>query len=341
MYPYKTADMIPNFAFALAKYAAAKIEEQLPHLQADFPAFGQFDFSIGFDDQIAIVTLAFKASGIPSGGTMDASEFARLKALAGANRSYASLNHSPDLIGKFGWDRLMVVLDVKDGAADWELAQEAVVDWLNNEPLPRANRQNLMRVQAAIPLPPQYSLSVVTAAMWVLECEETCVQGTAFDVHPYGVLTNHHVVAGTTSMLAFRAHEPARKLPIRVIKANAVIDLAQIEVIGATQPKPLIVEHGVVPPMAHVAVCGFPNFRVGDSGVLSPGLVVGTRPKSGVQRLLTNAPIVAGMSGGPAIGASGAVIGVCVTGAKNFSQAGETEDHSIIPISAMEILLVK
>lgn len=90
--------------------------------------------------------------------------------------------------------------------------------------------------------------------------------------------------------------------------------------------------------MDHVAVCGFPNFRLGDSGVLSPGIVVGTRMKSGVQRLLTNAGIVAGMSGGPAIGADNHVIGICVTGSDNFQTARDTEDQSIIPVEALDLL---
>ncbi len=119
-----------------------------------------------------------------------------------------------------------------------------------------------------------------------------------------------------------------------------LLDLAIIDVVAGQRLNPLLADQDEVPHMAHVAVCGFPNFRLGDSGVLTPGFIVGTRPKSGVRRMLTNASIIAGMSGGPALGASGNVIGVCVSGSKFFQGASETEDHAIIPVSAFDILSV-
>jgi V8-like Glu-specific endopeptidase len=59
---------------------------------------------------------------------------------------------------------------------------------------------------------------------------------------------------------------------------------------------------------------------------------------SGIRRILTNAPIVAGTSGGPVLDKDNRVIGVAVTGAEIMEKAQETEDHGIIPIDALKFL---
>lgn len=338
MYPYAVSAMIPNFAFALGEFSAGVVEESLPHLKGDLPTFGQFDFAVGSDDEASIVAMRFKGSGLPRGGRMVDKEFNQLKLLAGPARICAELSIKPELREYFGWDRFLLVLDVVNGEVDWHVAQREMLAWLADAPLDRAQLLNTRRVQSAIPRPPQYCLSRMQAAMWVLECEDSNTQGTAFDLDPYGVVTNEHVVRGATGMIAFRALEPTIRYSIRVLSENSALDLAIIEVVDAARPGPLLPDSSDVPHMAHVAVCGFPNFRVGDSGVLTPGLIIGSRPKSGVRRLLTNAPIVAGMSGGPAVGESGEVIGICVTGSTTYREAGETEDHSIVPVSALNIL---
>jgi S1-C subfamily serine protease len=90
--------------------------------------------------------------------------------------------------------------------------------------------------------------------------------------------------------------------------------------------------------MDHLAVSGFPNWRGGDSGVVMPGIVVGFRTVTGVRRILTNAGIVAGMSGGPVLAAGNVVIGIAVTGADSMATVQETENHGIIPIDALKLL---
>lgn len=338
MYLFPVSDLIPDLGFALRADAEKAVENGLPHLKADFPPFAQFDLSVGLDDHLAIILMSFKSVGVPTGGEMDAEKFRTIKQQSGNARTYEELKSNEHLQEFFGWDRFLLVLDVEQASVDWHNAQSQMLAWLNDEPIRRAQEMNLLRVQAAIPQPPQFSFIQVQAAMWVLECENTMIQGTAFDLHPYGVVTNHHVVHQTTGMVAFRATEPSKRFPIKILNKNPVLDLAILEIEGCPSPQPLNADKQEVPFMAHVAVCGFPNFRLGDSGVLTPGLIIGTRTKSGVQRFLTNAPIVAGMSGGPAIGARGKVIGVCVSGAKVYSEVGDTEDHAIIPIAALDIL---
>ena len=67
-----------------------------------------------------------------------------------------------------------------------------------------------------------------------------------------------------------------------------------------------------------------------------PGEVAGFRPVSGIRRILVSASIVAGGSGGPAVNSTGEVIGVAVTGADGMETVGQTENHGVIPIAALD-----
>ena len=338
MYPYPTKDLVPNLAFAIMGEMAKMTTEQVPELKPDLPSFTSCNFKIGVDDAVCIATIEFKESGVPAGGTMDAAEFAQLKRTIGSKRRFGELSSIPELADSFDWNKLVVAVGVENEAIDWHLVAEDLVSWANAVPLPRAQKINEKRVRMALPSPPQYSLAIVQAAMWVLECDESSQQGTAFDLVGYGTVTNAHVIEGTTNLQAFRADKPTEKFAVSIKKQNQALDLAIIAIEGGQSPSPLHGANNETKQMDHVAVCGFPNFRLGDSDVLSPGIIVGTRMKSGVRRLLTNAGIVAGMSGGPAIGADNQVIGVCVTGSDNFQATRETEDQSIIPIEALDLL---
>lgn len=338
MSPYPIKDLAPNLAFAIMGEMAKMTTEQVPELKPDLPSFTSCNFNIGVDDAICIAKVEFKESGIPAGGTMEAADFAQLKATIGSKRRYGELSSIPQLSGSFDWNKLVIAVAVQNEAIDWHLVAEDLVSWANAVPLPRAQRINERRVRMALPSPPQYSLASVQAAMWVLECEESCQQGTAFDLVGYGTITNAHVVDGTTKLQAFRDDKLTEKFAVTVEKQNHALDLAIIKIEGPQSASPLHIADAETKQMDHVAVCGFPNFRLGDSGVLSPGIVVGTRMQSGVRRLLTNAGIIAGMSGGPAIGANNQVVGVCVTGSDNFRAVRDTEDQSIIPIEALDLL---
>lgn len=339
MYLIRVEDLNRNFPFAVARELERVVIEQIPELKPDFPSFSSFLFSFRNDAEVCIASFQFRNFGIPTGGEMDESEFTVLRTVIGGARSYEELRSISGLADRFNWDRLLLVADVSEGAIDWHLVVEYLVNWVNDRPVPRAIKINENRVRMAIPTPPQLSLAVVQKAMWVLECEETITQGTAFNLTGYGVVTNEHVVDGTTHLKAFQPNDVTRSYPVRVVKKNAVLDLAIIDIEGA--PLSTALEPSInyeANQMDHVAVCGFPNYRRGDSGILSPGMIVGTRMRSGVRRLLTNAGIVGGMSGGPAIGNDNRVIGICVTGADFMQEGRDTEDQSIIPVDALNLL---
>src|SRR5690606_18292365 len=66
------------------------------------------------------------------------------------------------------------------------------------------------------------------AAMWVLECEEEMIQGTAFDVRGVGTLTCSHVLGTATK--AFKRDAISDKRSIEVLYRCATRDLALIRV---------------------------------------------------------------------------------------------------------------
>jgi hypothetical protein len=338
MYPYKIPEMLPNFPFSLGEVCDQAIEESAPHMRVDFPDFSNFSFAVGHDDTICILTMEFQFHGIPTYGSMDVALFRTLREEIGERRSFNDLRSLSSLDGRFDHNKFLMALDVSEGHVDWHVALKFCMEWLNALPLQRAQDHNTARVLQAIPTPPQFNFAVVQEALWVLECDQKFVQGTGFDLKGIGTVTNHHVVNPSEELMAFRAGVPTQKFPTKVLKSNAALDLAIIEIVGGHSGTSLVPSTSEAKQMDHIAVCGFPNYQLGDTGVLTPGLIIGLRPKSGVQRLLTNAPIVAGMSGGPAIGRDGNILGICVSGSETFRDAGDTEDHAIIPVSALDIL---
>jgi len=193
------------------------------------------------------------------------------------------------------------------------------------------------RVQRAIPPPPLVNAPKILSALWVLESESAGIQGTAFNLEDSGTITCAHSVKPDS--IALRPDSPGKTFKVSILRSNPTIDLA---VIGIDSNPGTTLERGNSDALAmtdYLTVAGFPNYRLGDSGHIAPGIVTGFRAASGIRRILTNAFIVAGTSGGPALSADGKVIGVAVTGADDVTQAQQTENHGIIPIDALGYLV--
>ncbi len=331
-------DLATNLGFGLSRTTLQTIKVQLPHYQTEFRFLTNFISLVHLTETLCILQLQFKDGGMPVTGRIEAPDLAILGSISQSS-NYQDLRKNRSLDRFFGRDRLVMALAVEMGRIDYDRALDDMSAWINDQPLARIIEENAVRVREAVPPPPAYSMATVQNAMWVLECEENCVQGSAFEVEKYGFVTNHHVVNAAADLKAFQIGDLSRKFSTKIVKSHAVVDLAIIEIVGAPVGlHALALKAEEAPLMSHVAVCGFPNYRLGDSGVLVPGLVIGHRPLSGVRRILTNASIVTGMSGGPAISANHEVIGVCVTGADMFRNASEKEDHSIIPAAALDLL---
>lgn len=188
-----------------------------------------------------------------------------------------------------------------------------------------------------IPTPPIYNIQKVLDNIYIIESAAEAKQGTAFHMKGVGLISYHHSIAPDS--MVFKASDIGKKYPTTILKSHPVIDLA----IFNSNELPLNegLDMGDLDKVRlndHVAVAGFPNHNHGDTGIFSPGLAIGFRPVSGIRRLLVNTPLIAGNSGGPIISGDGKVIGVAVTGADKMESAATTEDHGVIPISAINLV---
>jgi len=175
------------------------------------------------------------------------------------------------------------------------------------------------------------------SSVFVLESEAAMKQGTCFHLADIGLVTCEHTCCD--GLKVFRSDNLSNKIETEVVKKNATIDLAILRGMGFELGGGL--ERGSsdnLNVMDHIAAVGFPNYRYGDSGVFSPGLVIGFRTVSGIRRILVNTPLISGNSGGPVVDRSGKVIGVVATGADRMEEAPGTENHGVIPIEALKYL---
>jgi hypothetical protein len=324
---------------ALWSHVTEIIREQLPDLVEMFPFRRAVEIK-GFvtEEWLAVRVADRPTAQIPEIGDLTQAERDTLRRAIEpfAVRSHQSLH---ELLGAnwFSFDTFTYVGPFKRPHASWPDASQHLIDWLNHLVVPTVLDLNRVRVLRAIPQPPQFNADAVRSACWVLECEASSRQGTAFALKDVGLVTCEHVLGPNT--VAFRPDSPSTKFNVEVLSKNSTIDLAVLRI-------PASIEHALkrgtadrTRDMDHLAVCGFPNYRIGDTGVLAPGLVTGFRTVSSIRRILTNAHIVAGMSGGPVLGSDNVVIGVAVTGADSMERVQETENHGVVPIDAISYLI--
>lgn len=160
----------------------------------------------------------------------------------------------------------------------------------------------------AIGEPERSREDVINAAMpAVVSIEGGTIRGTGFFVARDLVVTNQHVVAGSSSVTI----RPPRGDPINayVATVHPEIDLALVRVAGSNQPQPLL-------PLASVS-----DIRVGEEVIaigsprgfqatVTRGIVSALRNAGGIVYVQTDAAINPGNSGGPLINRKGQVIAV-------------------------------
>jgi RNA-directed DNA polymerase len=190
---------------------------------------------------------------------------------------------------------------------------------------------------------PSTNFELVKDAVWVLEvlvgsgASMVTEQGTAFFLAGVGLVTCAHVLRPQTR--AIRAHEPTKSYPVKVIAQDEHLDLAVLEIPG--------VHHDIELPCGDPAalrqsqairVLGFPNYAPGNQCAVRNGEVTAFRTASAIRRILVDANIIAGNSGGPVLDAKNRVIGVAAKGAATEDGAAETDKHEVIPIDALKHL---
>lgn len=336
-----------ELGFRANKLLSDAISSQIPELSHDLPGGKFFDAQGMYDDEIAILKWEqISHTGICSFGKLSPELFLEIKNEVGGRREYYEIYSVPSLKKYYSEKSFLWVSSVEEESIFTDVLEKQLFEWLNDIPFPLAEKLNAARVRRALPNPPQYEVEKIARACWVLESDPGCVQGTAFQLEGYGFVTCEHVLFDTNGqpykeMKMFHSSSVANKYNIRDIISNKNLDLAtfQADIPAEFSEKLNISEEIDISLHAHVAICGFPNYRLGDTCTLSPGVIVAHRmAKGGIRRMLTNAGIVVGMSGGPAVVDCHKVIGVLATGAAWMQDARDTEDQSIIPISALELL---
>ena len=174
---------------------------------------------------------------------------------------------------------------------------------------------------------------------FILECESSVLQGTGFLLNGVGLVTCEHVVG--TDTLAFHPSKVTEKYKVELIDDDFDLDIAVCRFAEAIDWPHLDLARRTPALGDRIAVVGFPNYQYGDSGVVGPGTIIGTRNLVGMEHYLTDAHIVAGMSGGPVVMEGRGVVGLAVTGAERPSEVQNTEKHVVVPISALSELNIQ
>lgn len=168
----------------------------------------------------------------------------------------------------------------------------------------------------------------------------TCVidsggrQGTAFWVKDIGLITCAHCIDDSTQIDAYSPDRPNRKIPVRLLHIDKDADIAILEYSPIVGIEPLMPAH-TIPAMGEtVHVAGYPNYSPGMTVSVRSCTITHTRPAGPHHRLALSTGVVAGMSGGPVVNSSRAVIGIAVTGdASETGQDSGEEENGAIPWS--------
>jgi S1-C subfamily serine protease/thioredoxin-related protein len=167
--------------------------------------------------------------------------------------------------------------------------------------------------------------------------------GTGFVIAPGGyLLTNHHVVNGARQMRV-RVPQLKRSVVVEVVASDADVDIALLRLKDAKgiDLKPLtLVAKRTVNRGEAVAVLGFPLGDMVGSGLkLTTGVVSATPEAGNDNKLVLDARVNFGNSGGPLLDAHGSVIGV--VSAKSFG-GFQIESYGLaIPAPQVEAFLQK
>ena len=168
------------------------------------------------------------------------------------------------------------------------------------------------------PLTTPTSTATPTIAQMVKNVQGGVVQiltitssGSGFVIDTDGrVVTNQHVVGGNQSVTV-RMHD-GTEYPASVLGVDAVADLAIVDIAPeiALTPVPLG-DSDLVQLGEQVVAIGYPlGYQLGQSMVVTDGIISSKQVYNGVDHLQTNAALNPGNSGGPLFNRAGQVIGV-------------------------------
>lgn len=219
----------------------------------------------------------------------------------------------------------------------WNSIKPILWNWADKILVPTLYELERKKLNIILPKPIEIDISKIADSLWILECEDTSKQGTAFTLDEMHIITCEHVLGDNTK--AFKADNHTKTYDIEILKRHKVIDLAIIKVKDYDCKTTLTkgtTEN--LKQMDRLVVAGFPNYRFGDTGSITSGNLAGFRMVSGIRRILVSMPLIAGNSGGPVLNSDLQVIGVAATGADRMENAPNTEHHGVIPIEALDLI---
>lgn len=191
---------------------------------------------------------------------------------------------------------------------------------LNSRPIPQFKPPEAGR---ATTLPAHPVAERLRQYVWVVQCEQTAEQGTAFMLDGIGLITNHHVIENMLEPKAFLSDDFTKQYEVEEAFSNRTLkhyDLAVLrfkntaidQQMGRKGIKPLL--RAPVDYNEQIYVLGFPGYSLGDPPQTSSGHILSPKRRFGWVRWIVSARITSGMSGGPVVNRAGGLIGVAVTG---------------------------
>ena len=176
----------------------------------------------------------------------------------------------------------------------------------------------------ALPAPPASLAALVgRVAPAVVTIQAGPGSGSGFFVAQDTIVTNHHVVGRSSSVVVFA--RGGERLDGRVVDTAPPVDLALVRVGGADRVRPVleIRPTDTVQVGEEVVAVGSPGFGAHAlEASVTRGVVSGVRSLDGVVLLQTDAALNPGNSGGPLLDLSGRVLGITTAKARGSESIG-------------------
>lgn len=186
-------------------------------------------------------------------------------------------------------------------------------------------------------LPSESWIDEIKAALFVIDVQKPAEkpgaprleQGTGFFLKGVGLVTCAHVIEERIGKLeVYQESEPSKMYDVDVSIEDPDTDIAVLTIPGFTGPHLLRGDDGALGVDTEVMLAGYPGFAIGHSGTMVRGRIVGTNRHFLKKRILIDAVIFPGNSGGPVLNNERRVIGIAAK--------GDGGQNSVIPISAIK-----
>ncbi|MEM6254846.1 MAG: serine protease [Cyanobacteria bacterium P01_D01_bin.156] len=339
-----TKDSSVDFADAISHHVHAIAKKAFPDLLPFFPsgAAGQFKLFLGSQFICGWVELNPQSPIWVGGGYTETYHQKDLATLVDQLPDSKDCIWSPEQLHDvfpyqaYSSNRFTYAGPYLEPYADWPNMMQHINHWIEHDVIPSILTENETRIRRVIrPACPIKPLEVLKS-VYPIECENTIKQGTGFISEKGQMITCAHVLGSNSVVIGTAPVGPT--YPVKITSQDETIDLAILKVNNLPIGNQL--EIGCADNLQtgdNLYLVSYPNYRKGDTGMVTPGVITGFRMVSGIRRILTNIPIIAGASGSPVLHEN-RVIGVAVTGADRMEDAHTTEDHGIIPIDALKYL---